>query len=89
MPARPAAADAASLVQRIVDGVAVIHDTNPMELSPPLYESVDPDALERVIQQSDRQDLTVEFDYHGCTITVEGDGSVTVSPIAATRTDTS
>ena len=41
---------------------------------PPLYETIDPDALDRLVADG-HDDLEIAFDYVGHRITVHGDGS--------------
>jgi hypothetical protein len=50
-----------------------------MELSPPLYETVDPDALESLIEQAPDSSFRVAFEFHGCHVTVHGNGDVAAS----------
>lgn len=68
------------LVQRIVETVADVRGTAPSELSTPLYEAVDPDALARVLRSSDGSSLRVRFPYEGCVVTVDGAGNVGAAP---------
>lgn len=53
--------------------VADVLDENPMELSPPLYELVDAEALDGLFAAAFREDADVsaELELYGCTITVE------------------
>lgn len=49
---------------------------------PPLFETLDPDALDTLAAPTDGQgNCSVTFTYGGCTVSVEGD-VVTVSPQA-------
>lgn len=63
--------------QRVVTAVAAATEKGVEELEP-LYYSVDPDALNDLFAAS-RGDLEVEFTYEGVDVTVEPDGSVTVT----------
>ncbi|WP_459809929.1 HalOD1 output domain-containing protein [Halopiger thermotolerans] len=67
-------------MQRIVETVADVQGTSPSELSTPLYEAVDPDALERVLRSSDGSSLRVRFPYESCVVTVDGAGNVSAAP---------
>lgn len=84
---RPASDPSDSLIKRIVDGVAVVQDTHPLHPAEPLYDAVDPDALQRLVDDPSTTDLEIAFEYHACRITVDGDGSVTVSPVQEQHTD--
>lgn len=53
------------LVTRIVKRVSEIEGTDPLEL-PPLYNSIDPEALNRLADSG-----TIQFDYAGYTISIK------------------
>nr|WP_171814650.1 HalOD1 output domain-containing protein [Halopiger xanaduensis] len=76
----PSSTSSERLVQRIVETVAATRESSPSELSTPLYEAVDPDALGRLQQSSDDSSLRVQFAYEGCVVTIDGSGAVSVSP---------
>lgn len=54
--------------------------TPPEELRPPLYELVNPDALEALVRPRGERDFdgSIAFEAYSCTITVDGDGAVEV-----------
>ncbi|AGB39916.1 HalOD1 output domain-containing protein [Natronococcus occultus] len=59
--------------ERIVVGVATLEDVDPMAL-PPLFDAVDPDALEAIFADPERNTVrigTIEFPYAGHTIRIE------------------
>jgi len=51
---------------------------NDPETMNPLYDAVDPDALESLIQSHEGETGQIEFCYCGCEITVTGDGKILV-----------
>lgn len=61
---------------RIVDAIASELNVDRTQVSPPLYHTIDPDALETVLDSTDS--VSVTFDYEGRSVTVRSDGSVTV-----------
>jgi hypothetical protein len=65
-----------------VDAVATKEDVAPEELSPPLYDVVDPQALDRLFDSTARVQRggpgRVAFRYLGYTIRVRADGDVEV-----------
>ncbi|RQG99658.1 HalOD1 output domain-containing protein [Natrarchaeobius oligotrophus] len=67
---------------RVVRAVAEREGVDPVELSPPLCRAVDPQALDALVpasgDESDGGLESVTFTYQGYTITVSGDGSITV-----------
>ena len=70
----------------IVEAVCSITGDDPTAV-PPLYESVDPDALEAIIRSFQRSDTVgtnniVEFTLHGCLVTVYANGTVELRPEA-------
>lgn len=71
---------------RIVEQVAAHHGVDPLELEPRLHTVVDPDALDTFVRRSARDAGGalghVQFTYKGCTVTVDGDGTVDVAPPA-------
>lgn len=60
--------------------VAAREGVDPTELTPPLHDVVDPDALDALFAgpESPDQAMVVEFDYRGHHIEVRGDGTVDV-----------
>lgn len=69
-----------SPIHEIVETVAHRADESPLEL-PPLYDYVDPallDTLEAGERHPNRS-YSVVFDYYGYEITVDSDGTVTVT----------
>ncbi|WP_324760581.1 HalOD1 output domain-containing protein [Haloarcula sp. GH36] len=62
-----------STSEAVVQAVAEAAGTDPTEL-PPLYDQVDPDALEKLFRNPSNG--VVAFDYHGYTVVVRSDGTV-------------
>lgn len=65
-----------SIAEEVVESVADETGTDPLSL-PPLAETLDPDALNALIDGL--ADGTVSFRYAGCDVTVESDGTVGVA----------
>lgn len=66
-----------SISQVVIEAVAEAKGIRPVELSPPLYEAIDPEALDRIFADA----LTigkVVFNYNSCEISVVSDGYVDV-----------
>lgn len=72
--------------EAVVTAVAAALDTSPLDLSPPLYERVDPEALDSLVR-SGSGDLRVRFRYRGRPVVVTGNGRVEL-PSADDRDDT-
>ncbi|WP_226003933.1 HalOD1 output domain-containing protein [Natrinema salinisoli] len=63
--------------QTVIEAVAEAEGVRPVELRPPLYDVIDPEALDRIFDDA----LTVGkviFNYNGCEISVFSDGYVAV-----------
>lgn len=76
------------LTYTISEAVAEQTDSDICEL-PPLYETIDPDALDAFLQYSDstdaHPDLSVEFSYCGCRVTIDSIGQIQLNPEAESR----
>lgn len=73
--------DADHVSVAIVEAVAAAEGVDPVELTPPLYEVVDTDALDRLFAPNSQRALAdgrSNFSYKGYTITVEAGGTVTI-----------
>lgn len=66
----------------VVETLAVAANSEPLDTDP-LYEAVDPDALDRLLSSTDAEtptDLRVSFDYGCFRVEVHGSGEVAVRP---------
>ena len=62
----------------IVRAVSAVTDVRPLELDP-LYETIDPDALNRLFDRPENDDsLSLEFEIDDCRVMVTGDGRLAV-----------
>lgn len=78
-----------SVCLAVVDAVAETTGTARNEL-PPLAEAIDPDAVEVLFESVTGPSATdgrLTFRYAGCTVAVESDGSVSVTPKADDAAD--
>jgi hypothetical protein len=66
-----------SILLQVVEKVAACSNIDPLEL-PPLYEELDPDALDALI--ASMEDGQVSFQYAGYPVTVTGENEITVFP---------
>ncbi|QLH76502.1 hypothetical protein HZS55_03910 [Halosimplex rubrum] len=60
----------------VIETIADVTGTDPLTMEPPLYEVVDTDALDALYESG--ATATVEFEYDGHSVVVDGDGTVTV-----------
>lgn len=64
-----------TICETVVNTVADAKGVDPLDLEPPLYEAIDPDALERIVTA---HDSSVEFTMAGYRVTVHGSDRVVV-----------
>ncbi|WP_458205600.1 HalOD1 output domain-containing protein [Haladaptatus sp. NG-SE-30] len=64
------------MTHRVVAAVADEADTRTTEL-PPLYHSIDPDALNEMVERGGN-DFTISFSFAGYEVLVDGDGSIEI-----------
>jgi hypothetical protein len=64
-----------SVTATVIEKVATATDSEALDL-PPLYEAIDPDALDTVVE--DLSDGELRFRYVDQAVTVTSDGTVTV-----------
>lgn len=62
---------------RVIDALATTTGTDPLELDP-LYEAVDPEALDKLFQDDSGAFAVVSFEYEGHSVEVRGDGTISV-----------
>lgn len=76
-------AGAKSLSYTVIENVAEHKGTDARMLDPPLYEVLDPDALDVLFSGEDetRCNGNISFEYSGCTVTVSSDGHVLVEDV--------
>lgn len=60
----------------VVEAVAAREGAEPAEVPEPLYESIDPDALDALVASAESGE--VSFTYLGHRVTVDADGRVTL-----------
>ena len=68
-----------SASEAVVYEIADKKDVPPEELNPPLFEVVDPDALDGLFKK--KTTGSVSFEYHGYLVTVDHSANVSLQPI--------
>ena len=61
---------------RVVEAIADARETDAVDLRPPLYDVIDPNALDQLCR--DGGPVSIEFEYQGHAVTVSSDGTVSV-----------
>ena len=64
----------------VVLAVAAREGVDPTDLSPPLNDVVDPDALDAIFAETDARGGSLSFTYHGYSVEIHSDGRVHVEP---------
>jgi hypothetical protein len=62
--------------------IAEQEDVQPEDLNPPLFEVVDPDALDELFREDTG---SVSFEYHGYLVTVDHSGKVSLQSVESER----
>lgn len=66
--------DSSGVTVEIVSAIADREGIDPMDLEPPLYDAIDPDALTAITDAHPATELTLSFNYVGYRVTVIADG---------------
>lgn len=71
--------DPGAIPSEVVRAVASAADVDPMSMSRPLHDVLDPDALATLLTSGTGQgDVTVTFEMEGVTVTASNDGRIVV-----------
>ncbi len=73
----PSHHDVLSPSELVVRAVSDTLGAAPTEI-PPLFETLDPDALDALIEHATDTAVTIAFEYAGLQVTVDADGTVSV-----------
>lgn len=65
-------------INRVMTALAAAENTEPVRLTPCLFDVVDPDALEQLLQSGDEK-TRVTFTYRDYVVEVWGDGTINVT----------
>ncbi|MDS0477037.1 HalOD1 output domain-containing protein [Natrinema sp. 1APR25-10V2] len=71
----PPSTEPMTVLHRIISAVADETGEPPTHL-PPLHDTIDPDALERLVASADTEQLQLSFTYAGYRISVYEDGTI-------------
>jgi hypothetical protein len=67
-----------SVSLQVVECVADLENVAPSELSVPIADVIDPDALDTLFRNTTGQ---LTFEYHGYTVSVDSEGTVEVTSL--------
>jgi len=79
-PLREATRNEQPMSSQVLEAVAEQEGTTLLALDQPLYEAVDPDALDHLFA-GDRRPDTVRFSYSGYEVSISGDGRIAVTDV--------
>ena len=66
---------------RVIQAVADRDGVSPLDITPPLFDAIDPDALDRLYDDG-RTGVAVDFEFAGYLITVNEHGRVDLAPLS-------
>lgn len=79
---RKAVSPMRSVTTNVTEAVAAREGVDPVDLVTPLYDTIDPESLERLLDGNDGTPrdgwVQVTFSYYGYDVTVRSDGTVTL-----------
>lgn len=64
---------------QIIEALAAVENRDALSMNPPLYEAVDPDAIDSLLDTDDT--VEVQFEYNGHTVTANSDGSISIDGV--------
>jgi len=67
--------------ERVIQAIADREGVSPLDISPPLFDAIDPDALDRLYGNG-RSGTSVAFEYSGYRVSVRPDGRVELTPLS-------
>jgi len=76
----PAAVETVS--EKVVQAVADQEEVSPLDITPPLFDAIDPDALDRLYGDG-RPGVTIDFQFSGYRVTVGENGCIDLTPLSA------
>lgn len=79
MQAIQSTADSKDMSYQVIEALAAAKDADPLSMGPPLYERVDPDALDMLLDMD--APVEIKFDYDGHTVVAESDGTITIDGV--------
>lgn len=86
MPAMELSEEVNTASQRVIEALASAGNTDPLEMTTPLYEVVDPDALNALLDTD--APVEIQFEYEGRAVVVRSDGQVSVDRAVYTNGET-
>ncbi|ADB63719.1 hypothetical protein Htur_4990 (plasmid) [Haloterrigena turkmenica DSM 5511] len=69
-----------SIVQTVIRGIAAVQGTPECDLDP-LYDSIDPEALNELVRHSQRvsSDISMKFIHEGCAVLVRNEDPIKIT----------
>lgn len=80
--------DSTSVSESIIEAIAEARDVPPTELMPPLYEAIDPDTLDRLVQSVTEGRMQLTFEYQSYEIQIKNNDIIEVYPKGTKLRDT-
>lgn len=68
--------------EALLRSLAAVIGADKLESEPPLYESIDPDALDQLIESAQPDDIRVSFTHSNRRIVLDGNGNLSIMETA-------
>lgn len=68
--------------EAVLRSLAAVTGVDQLEIEPPLYESIDPDALDQLFESAQSDDLHVSFAHSDHRIIIDGNGDLSIQEVA-------
>jgi len=66
-----------TVAEKVIDAISDAEGEAPAKLTPPLYDAIDPEALDAVTESMDPEG-TIAFEYCGHEVRIDGDGEISI-----------
>lgn len=67
--------------EAVLRSLAAVTGADQLEIEPPLFESIDPDALDQLIEAARSADICVSFDHSNHRIVLDGTGNLLIEKL--------
>lgn len=64
---------------QVIEALAAVENRDALSMNPPLYEAIDPDAIDSLLDTD--SPVKVEFEYNGHMVTAKSDGSIEIDGV--------
>lgn len=69
-----------TVAEGVINSTSDLYDAEPTDLDP-LYDAIDPDALDALFRPDSEHDVEIAFRYNGCEVAVSSERVVETRPV--------